>query len=317
MPHASPEDPALGSTVLVVGGANTDIVGVPERELLPGDSAPGHVRRSPGGVGRNIAENLARMGVSARLLSAFGSDANGAALARECRSVGIDTTPSLAVDDVPGSIYLAILDANGDLAFAVNDMRAVDRLTVAVLGERRHQLSSAGLVVIDTNLPTATIEWIAENATSPLLVDATSCPKAPKVLGVLPLVHTLKLSALEAGTLVGRDLQDESDAETAAGELLALGVRRVFITLGARGAIAADGMGCIHVPAPRVDVVDVTGAGDAFSAGIALSMLRDMPLAGAAALGSAMAALVLSSDRTVSESINLEVVTTMAKELAL
>jgi len=317
MPHASPEDPALGSDVLVIGGANTDIIGTPGRELLPGDSAPGHVRRSPGGVGRNIAENLARIGVSASLLSAFGTDANGAALAQECRDVGIDTTPSLAVDDVPGSIYLAILQADGDLALAINDMRAVDRLTVAVLRERRAHLASARLVVLDTNLPKATIEWIAENSTAPVLVDATSCPKAPKVLGVLPRVHTLKLSALEAGTLVGRDLQDESDAAKAAGELLALGVGRIFITLGARGAVAADGTGCIHVPAPCVDVLDVTGAGDAFSAGVAFAMLSDMPLSGAAALGSAMAALTLSSDRTVSESINLEVVTTMVKELAL
>src|SRR5574340_471185 len=119
--------------ITVVGGANTDLVGVPEGRFIPGDSNPGHVRVSAGGVGRNVAENLARMGASVRLVTAFGSDGSGRDLAADCEALGIDISASVRLDDLPGPRYLAVLDDRGGLAAAVSDMRALGSLTAAAL----------------------------------------------------------------------------------------------------------------------------------------------------------------------------------------
>jgi pseudouridine kinase len=306
----------IPARVVVVGGANTDIVGLPVSALVARDSNPGHVRRSPGGVARNVAENLARLGIPVSLVSAFGTDPSGTSLAAECEAERIDVSASLSVDDVPGSIYLAILDHRGDMSVAINDMRAVDRITPDALAERHALLGSAELIVLDANLPAASLEWIAENTSVPLLVDTTSHAKAPRVRGMLSHIGVLKVNALEAGTLVDREIHDSRLAEKAARELIALGAGRVFVTLGARGVIAADENHCIHMTPPHVTVANATGAGDAFSAGLALATLEGMGLAESAAWGLAMAALALESDRTVSELISRQTAGALVKEIA-
>ena len=97
----------------MVGGANLDVFGFSDARFIPQDSNPGRIEESPGGVARNIAENLARLGIETHLITAFGSDASGLRLAEECRRDGILADASLSVEHVPGSRYLAVLDDDG------------------------------------------------------------------------------------------------------------------------------------------------------------------------------------------------------------
>ena len=296
--------------VVVVGGANTDIAGLSAARLIYGDSNPGHVRISAGGVARNIAENLARLGVNTRLVTAFGDDANARDLARECRDAGIGVEESLVVSGLSGPVYLSIMDDGGDMALALNDMRALDELTPAVLEARTRVLDEADLIVVDTNLPAETIAWLAEYAHSPLLLDAVSVAKAPRAAPVLSRMHTIKASGLEAGVLLGREIRNRDHAEEAARELVALGVSRAFVTAGAFGVAWADGAACGRLPAPKVEEIrNASGAGDAFAAGIAYATLATWPTAKAAAFGSACAAVTLESEDTVNVGVTLEAIT--------
>lgn len=316
MIHATP-DAQHTRAVVVVGGANVDILGIVHGAVVAHDSNPGHVGESPGGVGRNIAENLARLGVPTQLITALGSGIHGRYLAAECADDGIGTDAALVVDDLPGSRYLAICDSHGNLEIALSDMRALDRLTPSVLAERAGLFAGAALVVADCNLPVASLHWLADNVTAPLLLDPVSVAKAPRATGILERLYALKLNAGEAGALLGRDVDANSDADVqaAATELLARGVGRVFVTLGQRGVHAADRTGHRRVPAPHAAVVNVTGAGDAFSAGVVYATLADMDLSATAALGSAMAALALESERTVSRAVNRETLLARYEEL--
>jgi len=310
-PHPSPD-----TTVAVIGGANVDLLGVACGGLYSEDSNIGRISESPGGVGRNIAENLARLGVQPYLISAFGTDAHGRWLREECERDGIDVTFALDVDEVPGSRYLAISDAGGDMRLALNDMRALDYLTPEVLVHAAPLLDRATVIVADTNIPAETLVWLAENSTAPLLIDPVSVAKAPRISPVLDRVYALKLNVLEAGALLNQSLSahDESACEGAVSALLARGVRRVFLTRGAHGVIAADRCELLNLPAPDVSIANVTGAGDAFSAGVAYATLSGMSLRRSAEIGSALAALALASERTVSLAIDPNTVQPFSKE---
>jgi len=311
---SSPLSVAPAGPVVVIGGANVDILGAPDAALVPADSNPGRVQLSPGGVGRNIAENLARLGVTTLLITVLGGDANGRFLADECARDGIDISLSLVLADEPGSLYVAIMDERGDMALALNDMRAMERLTPEVLEPRAVALAHAALVVVDTNLPVETLAWIGEHVSAPLVLDPISVAKAPRALPILRHLAALHCNALEAGALFGRDVMTRHDAEQAARELVALGVARVFVTMGADGVIAADAAGPLTLPARPATLVNATGAGDAFTAGIALAQLAALPLGDSAQLGCAMAAIAMACERTVSEAVSLDTVNRIIEE---
>jgi pseudouridine kinase len=301
-----------GVRVVVVGGTNTDIAGFANGPLVARDSNPGHARISSGGVGRNIAENLALLGASAHevhLITAFGDDHNARELAERCRAAGVDVAASVTVPDMPGSVYLAIMDEHGDMALALSDMRPLDALTPAAfdLPIRRELLASADLVVVDANIPAETLVWLAGNVSAPLVLDAVSVAKAPRALGVLSDVRALKASGLEAGVLLGREVRNRDEAEEAARDLVALGVSGAFVTAGAFGVAWADAGGSGRLPAPDVpEVVNATGAGDAFAAGMAHAILEGMPVRAVAAFGSACAAIALESEATVNPRMSAE-----------
>lgn len=296
---------SASQSVVVVGGANTDIVGRPFAGLVMGDSNPGYTHLSSGGVGRNIAENLVCLGFSVELVTALGGDHNAHALADGCRAAGIGLSGALLIDDVPGSVYLAILDEGGDMQVAVNDMRALDRLLPPQLAERKELICSAELVVLDGNLDPASFDWLAAEVTVPMLLDPVSAAKAPRAQKILPRLAALKCNVLEAAALLGSEpLEDDVTVERAAGQLLDRGVASVYVTAGPRGVYYASAEEAGWLPAPHAGVANATGAGDAFSAGVACGMLERRSVSECAALGSALAGITLASTHTVSDRVN-------------
>jgi pseudouridine kinase len=290
--------------VTIVGGANTDIVGRSTEPLVAFDSNPGEVRLSRGGVARNIAENLARLGAHATLVTAFGSDAHGRELESECRRARIDTSASLVCADTAGSVYVALLDEQGDMVLAVNDMRALDRITPRMLQARRGALDSADLLVVDTNIPVESLEWLVENASSPIAFDLVSAAKAPRVRSMLAAAAAVKCNAIEAAALFGAESPEDRGAVEALGKRIRReGTAAVFVTAGALGAHYRSEEGSAWVPAPDVEIVNATGAGDAFTAGVVAGLLANETAAHCAELGSWMAAITLASFDTVSDAV--------------
>ena len=122
--------------VTVVGGVNVDIGGRPEAALVARDSNPGAVHSSLGGVGRNIAHNMALLGLDVRLLTAFGDDLNAQKLAASCGELGIDISQSPVIPGGRTSTYLFINDERGDMALAVSDMEIYRQIGRASCRER-------------------------------------------------------------------------------------------------------------------------------------------------------------------------------------
>ena len=212
--------------VVVVGGVNLDIGGRPHGELVAADSNPGQVRMSLGGVGRNIAHNMALMGLDVRMLTAFGDDMNAQRIAASCGELGIDISQCLTVPGGATSTYLFITDGHGDMALAVSDMEIYEHVTPAFLAGRARLLQNAQLLVVDTNIPAQSIAWLAENIRLPIFADPVSTAKAEKLRPVLGKLHTLKPNRLEAELLSGVPITDAASLNAAADALLATGLRR-------------------------------------------------------------------------------------------
>ncbi|MCS3805873.1 pseudouridine kinase [Chromobacterium alkanivorans] len=291
--------------VAAVGGANMDIVGSASAALRHGDSNPGQVRCSPGGVARNVAENLARLGADCRLVSVVGDDIHGRSLLEATQRAGVDVRGCLTLPDAATSTYLSIQQADGDMALAINDMDILNRLTPERLQAQRDLVRHAGAVVADTNLSADALAWlIAETGDKPLFVDPVSAFKAERVRPWLSRIHTLKPNRLEAAALSGLPLERAEHAPEAARWFHEQGVRRVVLSMAGAGIYYSGEAGDGWLDAPDCAIVNTTGSGDALMAGLAWGWLNELSLADSVRFARGCAALTLSSAATNNPSLS-------------
>ena len=303
------------SFAAVVGGVNVDIGGFSHAALVPGDSNPGRVRMSLGGVGRNIAHNMALLGLDARMVTVLGDDAHAERIAASCGELGIDLAKSLRVPGGTTSTYLFIADSGGDMSVAVSDMEIYRHLTPAALAARLSFLNRAQVLVLDTNIPAESVHWLCEHAEVPIFADPVSAAKADKLRPVLGRLNTLKPNRLEAELLSGVKITDERSLNRAADKLLETGLHRVFLTLGADGVLAADGTHRLRCSAGGGTVVNTTGSGDAFLAALVWAYLQGTDLLDSTAAGMAAASLAMESAETINPAMSAEALTTRMQSM--
>ena len=277
--------------VTVVGGANTDICGRPAHALLRRDSAPGRVSVSSGGVGRNIACDLSRLGLRTRFVTALGDDGFGVSVREGCLGCGVDMSLSLRIRGARSPVYLYLSDEKGEMAAAVADMELTERLTPEALRPLLAEIDDADAVVLDGNLPQETIVFLCERLRAPIVADPVSTAKALRFSPVLGRLAAIKPNLLEARALTGKE-----SAEDCAAALLRTGVGSVFLSLGSDGLLAAAGERRVLLPCERAELVSATGAGDAATAAIVWALLRRLDLVDAARAAVRAGAIAVASE---------------------
>ncbi|AOT69124.1 PfkB family carbohydrate kinase [Geosporobacter ferrireducens] len=304
--------------VVVIGGANIDIHGFPKIKLIPRDSNPGNIKTSPGGVGRNIAENLSKLGVAVKLLSALGEDLHGENLLKECKKSGIDMDHCYFSKDFPTSTYLCILDHNGDMFAAIADMKIQEKISVEYIREKAHIIDHASVAILDTNLPEDTLTYLLQHFHSTdFFLDPVSTTKAEKVKDKIGLFHTIKPNRMEAEILSGASIRSEADLKTAAIYFFSKGVKRVFITLGEDGLYCGEPSEQYLLQSPKVSPVNATGAGDAFMAALAYCHTQQMSLKDTAHFATAASIVALSHEDTIHPLMSIDTVQKKLRELNL
>lgn len=289
-----------GAYVAVVGAVNVDIGGTPDSALVPADSNPGRVTVTLGGVGRNIAENLSRLGKRVLMVTAMGEDAHAQQIQHSCRELGIDLSHSLTVPNARTSTYLCLNDADGEIVGAVSDMAIYDALTPAYLSTQLEALNRAALVVLDANLPPESLSFLAENLKPPLFADPVSVKKAGRLRPILARLTAMKPNRPEASLLTGVDIHCNDDLPRAAKAFFDLGLENVFISLGAEGVYFDDGRDRGILPCFPSPVINTTGCGDAFLAAAACAWQEGCSLREMALHGLAASAICARSDSAVS-----------------
>ena len=294
--------PGSARNVAVIGGINLDISAGSHRAFVPGDSTPGWITTTAGGVARNIAENLARLGEAAHLIGAVGDDLQGQFLLNHTRSAGVDVSKCRIFPGLASGSYLSLHQQDGALLGAVNDMAVLDLLDAIELARHAGFLATASAWVLDCNLSEAAIGWLMQCAgpaksALPVFVDGVSGLKCKKILPWLQAVHTLKINRLEAQTLTGLQVSDAGQAQTAAQNLCARGVENAVVSLGSSGVSwhqrSSDASG--HVSALAVTPVNSNGAGDAITAGLVHGALAGWQLEQSVRFANACAALTMTS----------------------
>lgn len=290
----------MSQTIFVLGAAITDMMGFPTDSLIPSDSVPGRIIKSSGGVGRNIAENLVRLGLPVELITAFGDDENGKLLLAECQQLNIGVRHSILAEGQNGARHLAILNDKNDLFSGIADLSVLDVITPAYLESQLETLQNATAICLETNLPAASIQWIlAQEWEVPLYLDPVSDRFSEKIKNHLGNFHTIKANRRQAEMLSGRRILQPKDLELIAQQWLQEGVQRIFITLGKQGAFAASAEQQLHLPAAKTTVINTTGAGDAFYAGVLWASLRRWSLEDCCRAGLAASTVAVRSTTAI------------------
>ena len=286
--------------ITVIGGANFDISARLNGTFIAADSNPGSVSLGYGGVARNIAHNLCLLGHHVRFVSAFGNDIFGSLMHDQCKAIGMDLSLSQVIKGERSGMYLCINNHTGEMIAAVADTNIIQHLTPEYLERLTGELNKSDIIVADTNLSEDSLRFLLDQSLAPLFVDAVSSTKAWRIVNALKKskfahLHTLKLNHKEA--LAVSECQT---TEEAAERLLDLGIENLYITLGNEGVYYNHGT---TFPALPGEVVNTTGAGDAFLAGVIHAFSKDIAAPQTAQYGLMAARATLQSEMAVNPDI--------------
>ncbi|MEZ0171367.1 carbohydrate kinase family protein [Microvirga sp. TS319] len=290
--------------IVCIGGATVDRKYRTRAPIHFRTSNPAMAERSFGGVARNVAEGIARLGTKSSLVSLLGNDENGRAIRAELARLGIDIRHVGISEDHATAEYVAVLEPEGDLALGLADMAIFDALDPAFLRRIWAEIAPSWIFA-DCNLPSPTLReliGLARRRCPMLAIDAVSAVKVMRLPRDLTGVGLLFLNMDEARSLLD-DTGISPDAAAAA--LLARGPERIVLTLGEGGLIATDRTGPTRVHAIPARVVDATGAGDALIAVTLVALLEGRSLAEAVRMGTVAAALTMECPASVRPDLTL------------
>ena len=294
--------------ITIVGGINIDIEGCPFQKLKSEDSNPGKILLAYGGVGRNIAENAARLGGEVAMVSVIGDDQMGRGAKAQLAELGVDVSRVEELTGRTSSMYLSILNENHDMALALSDMGIMEALTPQKLAGYADFLRSSGIIALDANLDEGILAYACDLlAGTPLFFDPVSAKKAVRARNLVGRFYSIKPNLLEAEVLSGIRITNEADLKKAGDWFLAQGVKQLFITLNKDGVYYKDQQkeGFIR-PAEGLRIVSATGAGDSFSAAILLGCVKNLDIEQTARMGMAAASVAMESAQAVNRNINLK-----------
>jgi ribokinase len=284
--------------IVVVGSSNTDLIAQVPRLPQAGETLLGGTFSvAPGGKGANQAVAAARLGAAVTFVARVGTDEFGTQAVRNLEREGLDTRFILRDDAAPSGVALIFVGAEGENMIVVAS-GANARLTPADVDRAAEAIAAAAVLLLQLETPLETVIHAAAcAAASGTRVLLNPAPAQPLPADLLQHVSILTPNETEAQWLTGEERncvpgrepgglelrncvpgrepaagRDESTALAAAQRLRQQGVETVIVTLGARGALLVTGEGNEVVPAPKVQPVDTTAAGDAFNGALAVAL---------------------------------------------
>ena len=307
----SSSSPLTNGHVLVIGSAGMDIVGRAETQIETGTSNPSALRMSLGGVARNVAENIALLGMDVVLITAVGDDPQGERLLKQTAASGVNVDHVLVIPNQPTGSYLAMLDHHGNLHIGMDDMRVIESIEPVHMRERRDLFKEASAVFVDTNLPKKTLSTaisLAHRSKVPIAANPTSVSLAPSLAPHLSRLWLITPNEMEADAICPHPVPhaEPDRAIQAARHLVSEGVDFVVITMAEFGLSYASADSSGHVPAVQTEILDPTGAGDALTAAVIFGLLNGIPLDETVQLGLSAAAMTLRTKGTVAQNLSLE-----------
>jgi len=286
--------------IVVLGAVFVDIKGYPYGQYIPAGRNVGNVIQVHGGVSRNIAEDIGNISLNPIFISLSDHTGTGTDVIERLKTHGVDTRYIRRVENGLGT-WLAVFDNNGDVVASISrrpDLTEINR----ILEEHGDEIfQNADSVALEIDMDEETLDLVfrlAEKYGIEVYAAVSNMSIAMERRKYLPVVGCLVCNLQEAEMFFGHSFEDKPVAELM--ELLerkvrAAGIRSMVITMGDGGAIYVDAQGSGFIPAPKVDVVDTTGCGDAFFAGTVIGLTYGLTMWEACDIGTRLAGAVIST----------------------
>ena len=301
--------------IVVIGASNLDINLTTKNTISKFESNPGNIILSPGGVARNIAENITKLGNKCHLVSVFSDDIFGEFLKNDCKKKSISFLNSIFVEGENSSSYISINNKKGEMEYGFNNTEILKNLNISNLKKIHDLFLSCSAIVIDTNIPTKAFQFIIKSYKNiPIFVDTVSIYKAKKVIPFLKDIFFLKPNYSEAMILTGYDVNAKVPSKILAKKLNKMGVNKVFISNGARSSYYSDSDVLKEYIPPKVKVKNVSGAGDSLIAGFVHGYINNLDWDYTNKLAMSLSGLNLKSDDCVNQLINVKNLTSFIED---
>lgn len=297
--------------ILVLGASIVDIFGFCGRSYAQRDSIPGHIKISFGGVCRNIAENLARVGINTEFISTLGDDENGKSILEHSRRFGYNMENSLFLKGESTPTYMAILNHKGEMESAVVDMESLNKMDEAFIEGKHEVFANAEYTIVDSDNPVL-LEYILKKyeGKSKFILDPVSAKKARKIRHLIKYFHTVKPNRFETEALCGFKIETDDDLKKAGRFFIEQGVKNAFISLDSDGIyyITSEGEEGTLACCESINVKNVTGAGDSFVAGIGYGYMNNLSIKDTLKYSMAMSIITITHEETINPAMSNELV---------
>ena len=291
--------------ITIIGGSNIDLYGHHSQSATTSyhDSIPGEIKYHAGGVGRNIAENLGRLGCRPCLITVLGDDSHADLIMATLSDADVDTTQIIRRKHARSDGYMAMFHKNGEMITAVNDMSLIESLDTDAVKRHITGMIAGDFVIMDGNVDGDIIQAVCtDDAPYRIGFDGVSSHKAVKIKPYLARLSLLKCNRQEAAALTG--LPVEALDFDHARALREAGVETVVISDGSDGFMIGHGEGYERFAAePSHHIINVSGAGDALMAGVFYGLSEGMDIRSTGELAAQLAQLTLSCDGPVHQDI--------------
>ena len=302
--------------IVGIGAANVDLYGKSSIPIRQKFDHPGHIRSNLGGVSRNVIENLTRLGMKTKMLTAVGDDLFGSYIVSESGKNGIDMKDVLTVPGSSSSIFMQVLDEQNDMHLAICDMSVINNIDRGYLSSKETLIRGAKALVIDPSLTEDSLDYLLDIYKDKMIfADPVSDVYAAKIRPYINRLYAIKPNLSELRILSEREINSEEDLIAAGRSLIDRGLKKLLVSLGKDG--------CLYIDAERVekmkfrpveDVVNASGAGDAFFAAVIYGIVQGADIKEAIKYGLAAGILTIRCAQTISPELNINALREIIKE---
>ena len=291
--------------IVVIGAVFVDIKGYPLSTYIPGGRNAGRVEQVHGGVCRNVAEDIANVELRPTFVSLVDETGSGQDVIDKLARHKVNTRYIRRVPDGMGT-WLAVFDNDGDVCAAISKRPDTTPLTRRLQEQGDEIFADCDGIAIELDLEKETVKQVlqfAKKYRKKVYAAVSNMSIAMERRDFLQQIDCFVCNQQEAGLMFSdnyEELDTDGMCRTLAGNVHSANIPCMVVTMGDKGAVyARSGGECGTVPAKKVNVIDTTGAGDAFFAGTVIGLTYGKTLAQACEIGSRLAASVICISENV------------------
>ena len=301
------EDVRIEDYVVGIGSANVDIYGKSLIGLKPKYDPPSKIMTSVGGVTRNVLCNLSSLNIHTKLITTLGEDIFGSMIIEDCLKNNIDVNNIVKIKNESSGVFIQILDSKNDMHMALCDMSVNKNITVEYLKSNGDILQKAKIIFFDPSLPIESIEYLINLFGVKIYLDPISDEYEKKIIPYINKIFALNPNKTELEILSDIKINSEDDLNKACDKLIKIGIKKLYVTLGDKGALFYSKEKKIRKQfKPVEDMINASGAGDSFFATIMFGNINKLKEEESLELGMAAGILAFKSKETVSPELSIE-----------